>query len=346
MTDAAMNALRMGVAWTTDPPTVCLRIGGQDAFSTLDRVCPADLFVRDGQVRPTVLLNEQGQVFADVYIGQDDDAYLLISEGPSAEVLVEHVRAHATSGSDLTIEDLTASHGLVSVQGPYAWELIGEVLGPDLIGLPYLYFYRTNDILCLRGGKTGEYGYDLFVPQAAIADLQARLLDRGAPFNLERVGLPTLEQAALENGFFNVRREGKHNLTPMELGILWRVSYRKEYVGSQAVLEERARGPMRRATTLMSELPVVEGDPVFWSDVVIGSVVSAGYSSTANAHVAIAVLDKPYYHAGIEEYTAGAERVNVTTVSPPVLVNRSLYINPQRHTFATRGRDNFPPIYE
>lgn len=343
MRDAEIMAIRTGVAWTSDPPVVCLRVSGDDAFTAMDRACAADLLVRDGQVRPSVLLDEQGRVFADVYVGMDDDAYLLIAEGPTADHLADHVRACAPPGAKLSIEDLTASHAPLSVHGPYAWELIGELLGPDLIGLPYLYFYRTEGILCLRGGKTGEYGYDLFVPRERAAEIQGRLLEKGAAFDLAQVGLEALSQCSLENGFFDVRREGRHGLTPIELGLQWRVSYNKEYVGSAPLAAQRASGVARRVTYMTAEAPLAEDDPVWLDDTRIGHVLSAGSSPVTKTHVAIALLDRPCFHAGIDRFTAGAARAPVATVSPPVLVNRSLYINPQRHAWATRDRDNFPP---
>lgn len=344
--DAQIVTLRNGVAWSTEPQVVCLRLSGDDAFSVLDRVCPADLYVRDGQVRPSVLLDEQARVIADVYVGLDDDGYLLMSEGLSPSALVEHLRANAPSGAKLDVEDVNATHDFVSIHGPYAWELIGELLGPDLIGLPYLYFYRADEVLCLRAGKTGEYGYDLFIPKARTEEMTSRLAEAGRAFDVQRVGLEALEQCALENGFFNIRREGARGLTPMELGIQWRVSYQKACVGSEALAAARSAGWVRRATTIVSGGALSEGDRVSFGGEQIGEVLSAGYSPIAKAHVAVALIDKPWGHAGIGAFTAGPDdrRAAVSTVSPPVLDNRSLYINPQRHAYATRERDKFPPI--
>src|SRR5262245_1101368 len=115
MSDAEIAAIRAGVAWSTEPPVVVLRIAGDDAFTVMDRACAADLFVRDGQVRPTVLLDEHARVFADVYVGQDDEAYLLFAEGPSAEQLTLHLRAAAPPGARFSIEELTREHDTLSV---------------------------------------------------------------------------------------------------------------------------------------------------------------------------------------------------------------------------------------
>lgn len=352
--DVEIAALRLGVAWSTEPPVVALRVHGDDAFTVMDRACAADLFVRDGQVRPTVLLDERGHVLADVYVGQDDEACLLLSEGPSAAELTDHLRALAPPGARFTIEELTAEHETLSVHGPYAWELIGELLGPDLIGLPYLYFYRTDDIFCLRAGKTGEYGYDLLVPKARAADLRARIEELGRPFDLARVGLRALDQCSLENGFFNQRREGSRRLSPIELGLSWRVSPTKgSFLGAEALRSSMHALPGHRVTSIMGPSPFAAGDALWHEGKPIGEILAAGFSAATLGHVGTALLDRPYFHAGIDGITAGAapgERGagmptgTLRTVAPPVVNNRSLYINPQRHAYATRARDTFPPL--
>jgi glycine cleavage system aminomethyltransferase T len=95
---------------------------------------------------------------------------------------------------------------------------------------------------------------------------------------------------------------------------------------------------------MVAEASLLAEDSVWFEGMSIGQVLSAGFSPVAEQHVAVAVLDNPYCHAGIDRFTAGTDGVAVTTVSPPVLVNRSLYINPQRHAYATRERDKFPAL--
>ena len=348
MRDEEILALRTGVVWSTEPDVVCLRLTGDDAFDVLDRVCPTDLLVRDGQVRPSLLLDAEGRVIADAYVGSDDDGYLLFAEGLSPEALAAHLHANTASGAKVQVQEVTAEHDYVSVHGPYSWELIGELLGPDLIGLPYLYFYRADEILCLRAGKTGEYGYDLFVPKPRTAEFTARIEEVGRAFDVRRVGLDALSQCGLENGFFDVRREGARGLDPIELGLQWRVSFRKDHVGSEALAKARAAGWNRRVTTVIAAAEVAPGDAVTLDEARIGEVLSTGESPLAKAHVALALLDRPFGVAGIDRFAvkraAGGDPVSIRTVSPPVLNNRSLYVNSQRHAYATRDRDKMPPI--
>ena len=54
---------------------ITLHVSGRSAFPTLDRICPAPLSLQDTQLRPTVLLREDGTVFADAYVARDDESW-------------------------------------------------------------------------------------------------------------------------------------------------------------------------------------------------------------------------------------------------------------------------------
>src|SRR5437870_25042 len=83
------------------------------------------------------------------------------------------------------------------------------------VGLPFANLFRFDRWLCVRAGKTGEYGYDLLVPRGEVETVRARLLEKGRRFELGEAGLEALDACALENWFFNVRREGREPVTPV-----------------------------------------------------------------------------------------------------------------------------------
>jgi aminomethyltransferase len=345
-----IRAIRETVALSEGaPPLVPLRITGGGAFEALDRVCPAELFLQDAQMRLTLLLDEAARPFADVYVARDDEAFYLLAEGPSAADLVAHLNSHFPGGADVAIQDLSQTHDVVSLHGPYAWELLAECLDPEAMGLPYLTFFHAGAITCFRGGKTGEYGYDLLVPKEETDRLKARIEEAGREFEFElgAASLEALELCALENWFFNIRREGKPGLTPIELQLQWRVSYRKgPYVGAAALAERRRTGPARRVTCVVGPGPMADGDEVLFEGAPIGAILHAGFSPLRGDWVAAALLDSPFAHAGVDRYELahGGARSPLRTATPPVINNRSLYVSPQRHSFQTRLEHAFPPI--
>jgi aminomethyltransferase len=345
--EAEVQAIRGGIGLSALTHVAIVRVEGDGAYDALDRICPAPMHVRNGMIRHTLLLGEDGLPLVDLYLCNDDDAYLLLAEGLPSSELIAHLRAHFPADAAVTLRDLGETHSLLSLDGPFAWELLAAVEGPELVGFPYLSFYHPSpERTYLRAGKTGEFGYHLLVPRAEAIPLWDRLLDAGRPFATTPVGFDAVEHAMLENWFFTIDHEGRKGLSPIELGLQWRLAADKEFVGSTALRARREAGVTRRITALDSEGPIAEGDPVFSGDEPIGTVIRAARSVTLGDHVAIGLLDIAHAHSGIGSYGVvhAGHVVPVRTVSAPFVNNRSLFVNPQRHTFSRRDEIAFPPL--
>ena len=344
--ESEILAIRTATALADGGHLACIRVSGEGAYEAVDRVCPTELILQDGQMRATLLLHDDARVFADVYVCREEDSFFLLAEGCTPDGLEAYLRGHGLGGPDAALERFDGTHAALSLHGPYAWELLTAWLGPDAAGLPYLAFFRCGGIVCFRGGKTGEFGYDVLVPRDELAAEVARLEDLGKSFGLRRVGLDAVDQCSLENGFFVVRQVGSAGLTPLELGLQWRLSYRKQGVASEALRAQRQAGAARRVTWIVAPAEVRPADAVLFGERPVGSVLAAGFSSVLGSWVAVAVLDIAYAHAGIDRYAVarGEARVPVRTAAPPLLNNRSLYVSPQRHTFAEREATAFPPL--
>jgi glycine cleavage system aminomethyltransferase T len=340
---AGYDALRGSVALLDAGHVHALRVSGPGAFELLDRACGRDLYLQNGRLIHGLALREDGTPLADLYLGGDDDAFLLLAEGPR-QPLLDLLEAARPAGRPAAVQELGEEAGLLTLAGPYAWELLGEVLGPEVIGLPYLTFMQAGGVTCFRTGKTGEYGFDLLAPRPALGALRARLLEAGRGYGLAEASLDDFDQAALENWFFNVRREGGAGLTPLELQLQWRVSRRKDYVGAAALAARRAAGVRQRVTTAVAPSPVAAGQALRHLGRPVGAVLNAGRCAPRGDWVALCLLDLALAAPGVALQGEGG--VPLTTVSPPVLANRSLFVHPQRHAWASRERDRFPPLCE
>lgn len=341
--EGPLPAVRTSVALSAQPHVRCLRVSGEGAFQAVDRVCPRELFVRDSQMMHTLMLDEAGTTAADVYVCRDDEAFILLVEERPGFSAHDHLRAAA--GPGVAIQPLDGTHQLVSLDGPYAWELMAELVGPHVVGLPYMSFFHGEGWTCFRAGKTGEYGYALLVESARAAGLVARIQELGRPFDLGEVGLDVLDQCALENGFFNIRREGSAGLTPLELQLQWRVSRRKEgFVGAEALARHRQEPARRRLQCLIAPEPLAAGEPVSFAGQPVGTVLNAGLSPSLGAWAALAILELPFAYPGVDlEVGAGPAR-RARTAVPPLLINRSLLVSPHRDSYHSRTARDLPPL--
>jgi aminomethyltransferase len=339
-------AIRTAVALSEQPHVAAVRVSGEDAYDFMDRVCPAPLYLRDGQLLHTLLLRPDGTPAADLYLGNDDGAFLLLGEGLPAAALLAELRAQIAPSSDVVLEDLSATHTVLSLNGPFAWELLAELEGPEVIGFPYLTFYRpAPDRIYFRAGKTGEYGYDLLVPRAEAEAIAREIATRGEPFDLACAGTDALWHCALENWFFNVHTLGRAGLTPLELQLSWRLSHEKDFVGAEALRARARAGITARVTGIVAAEPLAPGDVVRFGDRAIGRVLDASVSLTTGVPIAVALLELPYAHSGVDRYAVvreSAAPIALRTVSPPFVHNRSMFVNPQRHSYAERHEIRFP----
>jgi glycine cleavage system aminomethyltransferase T len=228
---------------------------------------------------------------------------------------------------------------------------LAELTSPEVIGLPYLGFFHERsersglEMTCFRAGKTGEYGYDLWIPRDRIAGVRDRLAEVGRAFDLATISPDALEVAALENWFWNPRRDVRAGLTPIELQLQWRVTYGRAFPGSDA-LAARRRTARQRVVLAVSPAELVDDAPITAGDRTVGAVLHAAWSPTLEHWLAMALLDRPIAHAGLAGLVAHTPSgaAPLRTMSAPALTNRSLFVDPQRHSYATRDGEAFPPL--
>jgi acyl carrier protein len=344
--ERGVRTIRTSVAWTERPSVVLVRVSGDDASDLVDRICTSRLALRDGQVLQSLMLREDGRPLADLLVGNDDGALFLAADGLTAEELVSHLEAHEQSGADAHIENLSATHTMVSLNGPFAWELMSALEGPEIIGFPYLTFYKpARDRVYFRAGVCGEYGYDLWLPRSELASTLDRIRACGADFAIGHASEDAFAHCAFESWAFDIRRPHVRDLTPFELQLRWRVHHAKSCIGIDAIREHSSRATRERLVGLAAAAPLAEGDAIYDGDTRIGRVLGALVSLSSATPIARALLDVNYAHPDIDVYHArrGDLRIPVRTVSPPFVANWSLVVNPQRHAFADRREIAAPP---
>jgi glycine cleavage system aminomethyltransferase T len=350
--EAEIEALRSAAGHCRLDHVAALRVEGPDAFVLLDRVSTRPLFLRETQVCHTLFLREDAGIFADVFVALGEDAFYVLAEGPTEAELLAYLDAARSAGPALqvSVRGLGASHARIGIDGPYAWEVVAALLGPAVLGMPYLTLMHVDFGLCLRAGKTGEYGYVLLAAEDGRAALAARLRDVGTPLGLREVSASALDRCALESWHFCMRslRDGGTGdpLTPLELQLQWRVGWDRTFVGAEALRKRRAQGPALRSVCVTAGAEIARGQAVACGGEAVGELLDAAWSFTRAQWVGMALVPRSLAHPHLSVLTArgaGGE-VALRTQAPPLLDNRSLYVDPHRHSHRTREQDAFPPL--
>ncbi len=334
---AQHTAIRTRTAIARTGQTRIVRLRGEGARDAALWLLPSRLHLRDAQARQSLLLDETGRPLADVVVAADDEDYLLLIDGPGDPVA--HVRANARGDVRVEVED--ATHEVIDVHGPWAWELVSEVLGSDLLALPYLNFFRMDEGICVRAGRTGEFGYHLLVQRDTAEAVMARFFERGKELELAEVGAEAVAIAGFENWFFDARHVPE-GATPVELSLSWRLATDRDFLGRDAIEKRRASPGPRQACAIASD-EVRTGERVSLEGRDVGVITRAAYSPSRQSWFASALLEPRLVCAGIE--LAGAAGATLRTIAPPLVDNQSLYIDPRRHTYRARDEVRFgaPP---
>lgn len=346
-----VEAVRSGVALHDGSRFAWLRVSGEGAFALVDKVSAQALRLQHAQLRQSLFLGDDGAVKADVLVARDEADYLVGVDGLTAAEAKAWLERHRPA-QPVEVTDVGAARASLTLCGPWAWELLGDALSPDLVGMPYLSFFRLGprdglpEVLCIRAGTTGEFGYELLVDRAHLPALRERVVAAGRRFGLAEVSAEALALCSLENGFFDIRREGRFGLDPVELQLQWRLGKGRDFVGAAALEARKARGVTRRVTAFTCARPVAAGDAVEAFGRPIGKVLACDASLLRGDAVGVALLELPWAHPGVEAYAArhGDGLVPLRTAAPPHLNNRSLYVSPLHHSWAAREGEDFPPV--
>jgi glycine cleavage system aminomethyltransferase T len=331
-------AIRNSVALEEDADLRCLLIRGKEAFKLLDQICPCNTYLQNGQMKHTLLLDEKAVPFADVYVCRNgEDAYLLGYWTASVD-LIDWINQHQGPLRVYSIIDLNESNCVLTLNGPYAWELCAKAIGNEILGMPYLSNMSLKLGMVFRAGITGEYGYHLMVPIEQKNEWTEILINVGISFDLVLTDSVARAQCSLENFFFDLNREGQYQLTPPELQLQWRLSRQKtEYPGSKAMQNLREKGWDRRLTCFITKNPAKVNDEIFCENESVGHVLSIGYSPIRKEFIGKALIRKPFWHAGMNCFNVNNQELE--SISSPAIDNRSIHVNLNLDSYFTRNEN-------
>lgn len=317
-------------------------VSGKDALSFLQWATTNDI-KKPPPISGTyaLVLNERGAIKDETLVyNMGDDTYMVVCDAVAVPKLVAHFTTlkntiEQFSTVDLTITDKTERMCLFSVQGPKAQQLCISLFGVDIMEMWWFQAKKIKHnnvpIILSKSGYTGENGFELFFDvikdkSDVATSLWEEILNKGAPYGIRPCGLGARDTLRIESGYTlyghetqekQVLSEEVDEVTPLEAGLDFAISFDKDFIGKQALLIQKERGVTHHIAhfTLLDKAIPREGDKIIKHGDVIGEITSGTKSPLTGSAIAIGRIK--YGVTGMVSIEVRGTPRKARIVSPP-----------------------------
>ena len=281
---------------------------GADVDAALETLVPGDIKgLKPGQIRYTLLLNENGGIIDDLMVtrpaepGKENTLYLVVNaackDGDFA-----HIEAKLKGRATLTRFE---TDGLLALQGPTAAAALAKFI-PAAASMPFMTSavasFDDVPVRLFRSGYTGEDGYEISIPAASVEKVAQALLT--APGVLP-IGLGARDSLRLEAGLCLYGSDIDTTTTPTQAALNWVIGARRRAEGgfpaADKILGEIKNGASKKRVGIKplgkaparahTEIQDGKGNR-------IGEITSGGFGPSFNGPVAMGYVDAAFSKIG------------------------------------------------
>lgn len=302
-----------------------LLITGPDAAEQLAAAISQDAVkLAVGRGKYGFVLNDQGGVIDDTILFRlaPEEFLLVVNAGTTGADLA--ALSHRLGGQ--TVLKHLSDWGKLDVQGPKAYDVLAPHAEGDLATLAYFGVGRMgvmgHEAVLARSGYTGELGYEIFMPGQYLPALADALCDGET---CKPAGLGARDSLRLEMGYPLYGHELSTEISPLEAGMDAFLDLDRDYVGVDALREQREQGPARQLVALSTgqRRRFDTGDDILSSaGLVVGVVTSGAFAPSLGEAAGLGYVNSDTAATG-QDLTLRTERADI----PARIVERPLYTN-------------------
>ena len=317
-------------------PSAPVDSAAETILSGLEQLIPADLLsLPAGRQRYGLLLTPEGGIADDLMVMNMGDHIRLVVNAACVEKDMNYLRAHFENRLPLTLTQLPRA--LVAVQGPIS----GAILSDHIDGVADLafmqvgrFYFDGHEIQVSRSGYTGEDGFEISLPDAAVRIFVDAVCATG---QAEMAGLVARDSLRLEAGLCLYGQDIDEDISVMDAGLGWavgrarRIGGKREggFQGAERTLAEFKGGATWQRVGAQSNTnrPVRSGTQIFADEkttLALGNVTSGSPAPSVGTPVVMMRLKATY------EFSAGdvvwadvrGRRVALTVCDMPFFPHR------------------------
>ncbi len=287
-------------------------IQGSDASELLNRIYTnAWKKLEVGRCRYGLMLGEDGMVMDDgVTARLGENRYLMTTTTGNAAPVLAHLEEYIQTEwpeFDVYCTSVTEQFATISIAGPNARRLLAELtsdieLSPN--DFPHM-AVRDGTVAgvparVFRVSFTGEAAYEINVPSSFGLAVWQATMTAGEKYGITPYGTEAMHVLRAEKGFIIVGQETDGSINPIDLGMDWIVSKKKDFVGKRSLTRSDMAKPDRKQLVgILTDDPAVvlpegahlvervEPQPPM---AMLGHVSSSYYSPNVGRSIALALV--------------------------------------------------------
>ena len=277
---------------------------GSDSLRNIQHVMSNDFSkMKDGGVKYSLILNEDGGVKDDVLVYKfNEEKFLIVVNAANRSKDFEWLASQASGV--VSVKDVSDYFALIALQGPKSRDILSGLANASHIPEKYYTFIDRATVAgveCMisRTGYTGELGYELYAKSEDACTLWRALLEAGRDFGLIPAGLGARDTLRLEAGMPLYGHEMDESVTPFEAGLGFAVKMSKDdFVGKTALAEKREPKRIRAGMKITGRGIVRENETVRVGDEIIGRTTSGTHAPYLKYPIAMASVEVSYSAPG------------------------------------------------
>jgi aminomethyltransferase len=283
-----------------------IEISGPGSADLLQKISPRNLSkINEGATSYTFICNESGFILNDgIIFHLPDNRYLLTTNPINVEKITLWLNKHAPD--NVQISENTQTVAQFALQGPRSLHILEKLAAPNFKKLkPKSVREMTiSDTLVIvsRTGFTGEHGYEFFIPSDRAVVIWEALLSAGSDVGILPCGFACRDTIRLEMGYPLYGNDIDETRTPVDVGLVSHIDFKKEFIGKDALRKLSADGVKQKLVgfELFDKGIPKSGGSIFSENREIGTVTSGGQSPHVRKGFGLGYVASRYAQPGQE----------------------------------------------
>ncbi|MEM8509801.1 MAG: glycine cleavage system aminomethyltransferase GcvT [Bacteroidota bacterium] len=302
-------------------------IEGPHALELLQMVTSNDASkLTEGKAQYSCLPNETGGIVDDLIVYRiKAETYLLVVNAANIEKDWEHISKYNAT-VNATMRNISDDYSLLAIQGPKAVEAMQSLSSHDLAAIQFYNcivgdFAGIEHVIISATGYTGSGGFEIYCKNSEVIQVWEKVFEAGKAYGIQPIGLAARDTLRLEMGYCLYGNDIDDTTSPFEAGLGWITKFTKDFINSEALKDEKERGPKRRLVgfTLTEKGIPRQGYPILNEEgKVVGKVTSGTMSPSLGKGIGLGYVQGDFTAQGTSiRIQIRKNQVPAVVVKPP-----------------------------